>query len=364
MRVLFLSPNAALPREVAGLAPEMDIHAALPAEAAGALRARAYDVLVLADWSPEALAATRQRHGAVRLLAVASTPSAEIARNAVRLRASDVLFASSPAEIAHALRTLPPDPAYSATGRAEFSGSTIALISPHGGAGRTTLGVNLALALADDGPSILWDCVPWYGVAHIALDLAPGTAASEIRAMDPEELDGLLIGYEQTAMRLLPAPSDVHAAASMAPDVVESVMGGLLRLARWVVIDTERVVTPGIQTVLERADLIVVLTRLTVASVRNLRAYLDGVLRPYPPEKVLLVGAGLPRAPLSARHVGDLAGISLEHILPYDPAVLRADAEGRPTLLAAPRSPYSQAVWRLAHLVIERLSRTPVTLAG
>jgi MinD-like ATPase involved in chromosome partitioning or flagellar assembly len=72
---------------------------------------------------------------------------------------------------------------------------------------------------------------------------------------------------------------------------------------------------------------------------------------------VLLAGVGLPRAPLSPRHVADLAGITIEHILPFDPAVLRADADGMPVWRASPRSPYTQAIARLADAVTERLGQ-------
>lgn len=357
MRVVLVTDNEPLVSALRRAAPEHEISAVSARNAAAAVRASA-DVLVLADWSADAVAVARARASGTRLLAVVADHDPDVVREAVRLRAADVVFGMDVESVAAALRHLPAEPASAPHARQEFAGNTVALLSPHGGAGRTAAAVNLALALAERAPTVLWDCVGWYGTCHVVLDLDPGVAIDGLRAETTEELEMLLVPIEGTQLRLLPAPAEPQIAGTYTPEVTETVLDKLLRLAQWVVFDTERVITPAVAAVLDRAHLVVVLTRLTVASVRNLRAYLDGFLRQYPPEKVLLAGVELPRAPLSPRHVADLAGITIEHILPFDPAVLRADADGVPVWLASPRSPYAQAIARLADAIAERLGQS------
>ncbi len=358
MRILWIgdSERAAVLRQDG---EEFEVATAAPGEVSRAMLGGGIDVIVADGWSTAAREAAPGRPTSVQMVAVLPGGDTEAIRDAVRAGVDDVVFTT--AELPHALRTLPgPRRSGIAAARPQFEGRVLAVVGPHGGAGRTTLAVNLALVLAGSQPVILWDCVPYFGNAHIALGLDPTTGLEVLEAADETDLTArLVVPYEDIPLRLLPGPHSPDAEATYSAPVVLSVLARLRGLAPWVVVDTDRVLSSGLVPVVDRADAILVVGRLGVAQARALRGYLDTVVRGYG-ERLVLCATGSPRRPLWASRgvtpgaLHEFAGISVEHVLPFDHAVLSGDDTGQPAVLAAPRGPYARAVAALGARIAER----------
>jgi pilus assembly protein CpaE len=152
-----------------------------------------------------------------------------------------------------------------------------------GGAGATTLAVNVAHALARprrrrQADICLIDLDLHFGTAALQLDL-PQTAGLVDIVRSPERLDAALFAdsllEHRSGLRVLPAPSTSMPLEALQPDLVQT----LLELARaqfdYVVVDLPIALTQWTETVLHQSDLVYLVTQLNVPAVRQLRRLLD-----------------------------------------------------------------------------------------
>jgi pilus assembly protein CpaE len=153
----------------------------------------------------------------------------------------------------------------------------------NGGAGATTLAVNVAHALArpnrrKQAKVCLLDLDLHFGTAALQLDLRPNASLIEI-AQAPERLDAALFAHSlvehRSGLRVLTAPSTPMPLEELKPAVVKR----LLELARaefdYVIVDLPIALTQWTETVLSHSDLVYLVTQLNVPAVRQLRRLLD-----------------------------------------------------------------------------------------
>jgi pilus assembly protein CpaE len=162
-------------------------------------------------------------------------------------------------------------------------GRLLAFSRATGGAGATTLAVNVAHALArtqgrHHAKVCLIDLDLQFGTVALQLDLEPTTALRDI-AQAPERLDAALfarslVGHH-SGLQVLTAPSAPMSLEALKPDVIAA----LLELARtnfdYVIVDLPIALTSWSGTVLGQSDLVYLITQLNVPAVRQLRRLLD-----------------------------------------------------------------------------------------
>jgi pilus assembly protein CpaE len=152
-----------------------------------------------------------------------------------------------------------------------------------GGAGATTLAVNVAHALARPrrrkaAKVCLIDLDLHFGTVALQLDLRPNASLLDI-AQAPERLDAALFASSliehRSGLRVLTAPSALMPLDALKPAVVKA----LLELARaefdYVIVDLPVALTQWTETVLSQSDLVYLVTQLNVPAVRQLRRLLD-----------------------------------------------------------------------------------------
>jgi pilus assembly protein CpaE len=152
-----------------------------------------------------------------------------------------------------------------------------------GGAGATTLAVNVAHALAQSqrraqAKVCVIDLDLHFGAVALQLDLSPTAGLLDI-ARVPDRLDAALFASSlvehHSGVRVLTAPSTAMPLDALKPDLVAA----LLELARaefdYVIVDLPIALTNWTETVLSRSDLVYLVTQLNVPAVRLLRRLLD-----------------------------------------------------------------------------------------
>lgn len=225
-------------------------------------------------------------------------------------------------------------------------GRVITVLSPKGGAGKTTVATNLAteLAAAAPGRVAVLDLDLQFGDVASALGLGPQSTMA-----DAARLDGRL---DSTAIKVFlePHPSGLYALVgphfpAEADEVSAMTAGHVIDILAgefsYVVVDTAAGLDEFALAALERSDDLVLVCVTDVPSVRGLRKALDAVdlLGMSRAQRHLVLNRSDDRVGLSARDVEATIGLPVEASVPTSRAVQISINQGSPVVESDPRSP-------------------------
>jgi pilus assembly protein CpaE len=275
------------------------------------------------------------------------------------MRAGATEFLSLPIEAAQATRALIKVTALRRLAQPSGKPAQIwTLYSPKGGAGVTTLAVNLAIEAQAAGRSV---CIVDldYQAADVALflNVNPLYTMMDItlnfRRLDSVFLQGTLTRHP-SGVYLLAAPQ--HGEASAIPvEQVHAVIELLRTMYDIVIIDTPRSLAPEVMTAFSLASRVVLLVDLTLPMLRGYRRtmeVLDGL--GVTPDRVDVVVSkyGSSRAAVPLDEAKRSLGLSVAHTLPRDDeSALAALNKGAPLADAKPTSALRRAIAELATIL-------------
>jgi pilus assembly protein CpaE len=173
---------------------------------------------------------------------------------------------------------LPAVPAPSAGDEGDHQ--VIAVFSPKGGAGRTTIATNLAVALHRDiGARVcLVDANLQFGDVGVLLNLNPKdrsiAEAVETGEPDGDIVDSVLVDHS-TGIHVLLAPPSPEGADLVTPAYMRKIVEHLRIGHEFVVIDLPSGLSDLSLAVMDAADTILVLTALEITTIKNVRLFLE-----------------------------------------------------------------------------------------
>ena len=175
------------------------------------------------------------------------------------------------------------------------AGRIVAVFSPKGGVGRTTIAVNLAVAAHGLGREVaLVDGSLQFGDVAVMLNVDPRSKSiadlvPEMAAGDPDSLDAALVTHS-SGVRLLLAPPSPETAELIPAGYVRRVVEKLRATHDLVVVDCGPWLSETTLGVLDVADLILLVLTLEITSIKNIRLFLEVVHQlGYPADRVRLV---------------------------------------------------------------------------
>jgi len=240
-------------------------------------------------------------------------------------------------------------------------GQTIAVFSPKGGAGTTTVATSLAVAIRQEAGlrvTLVDGALP-FGDVGVFLDLPLTHSIMDLQVpldtLDAELAETGLLTHERSGVRVLLAPARPEMADMVTGELLRRVLGALRERAEYVVVDTWSALDERVLTVLEAADKIVLVVTLDLSAIKSARVFLEVAdLLQFPPEKILVVAtrANAP-AGLTTSDVEAVLGRSLDICIPHDSATaLRAINEGNPVALSGRGTPMAAALADLARRIV------------
>jgi pilus assembly protein CpaE len=241
-------------------------------------------------------------------------------------------------------------------------GQIVAVFSPKGGVGRTTIAVNFAVAAASDlgQKTVLVDGSFQFGDVGVLLNLNPKnkSIADLVPEMEaggePESIDTFVINHS-SGVRVLLAPPSPEMAEMITPAGVRKILEVLRATNDLVVVDCTANFSDTTLAILDAADVILTALTLEITSIKNMRLFLEVADQlGYEASKIKLI---LNRADstlgIRVSDVEHSIGRKVDHTIVSDGrSVVYALNRGVPFVLSNREAQVSQDVIRLATAIV------------
>lgn len=250
-------------------------------------------------------------------------------------------------------------------------GQVITVFSAKGGTGKTTLAVNLALALTEGGTR---------SVCLVDLDLAFGDVAINLQVdpvrtivngvpmagrLDPTGANSLLTPYQQ-GLSVLLAPVTPGDAEKIPAALVTELLDTLRTMVDYVVVDTPSQFSEHVLNAMDASQHHVLLTTPDVPALKNLRLTLDMLdLLSYPTQtRSVVLNRSDSKVGLTTDDVERVVRAQISAHVPSSRDVPVSINKGTPITIANPSHPVSQAIVRFARRTLAAQQGTSATASS
>ncbi|MGJ8546044.1 MAG: AAA family ATPase [Sulfitobacter sp.] len=255
----------------------------------------------------------------------------------------------------------PSAPAAPSAPETAAKGDVTIVMRARGGAGATTLAVNLAVAQAQNAPAgrtALVDLDIQNGTVALMLDLPDSTEASTLikGQTDPDAqfLDRAMLRHE-SGMDVLCAPDIFAPLSALNVAMVAQLMTQLKSRYDHVIVDMPQAMVEWVEPLMDAASRVLVISDTTLPSVKRTRRLVDLIGEDHMtlPVRIVINGQARPRVKSSATtEIERLIGRPLNNWIPADPkAARRATDMGVPLQIGAKRSATSRAIAAFAQSI-------------
>jgi len=254
------------------------------------------------------------------------------------------------------------------TGRLTM-GKIIMVYGPKGGAGSTTIAVNLALALNNEETRVtLVDANLQYGDVAVflneqgkntVLDLTP--RADEL---DSEIVEEVMLKHAGTGLSILAAPSKPEQAEQVTADQFSKVLQYLRHLYPYIIVDSSRHLNDVTLGVLDIADVVVLVSSQDIPAIKNARLFLDllSTLGISQGKVAFVMNRYDKRIAITPEKVGENLRQEVAAVIPLDErTVITAVNRGVPFVVDNKAQPAARGIFALAEAVRAKLAKLETT---
>jgi pilus assembly protein CpaE len=253
-------------------------------------------------------------------------------------------------------------------GEQQQPGRIIALFSPKGGAGTTTIAVNLAVAIAEMDKRVAFiDGDLQFGDAGVFLNLDPTNASiadvmAEMVQDNPDAHEGAVLTHS-SGLHVLLAPPTPDSAELVTGERMRALLGRMSKQHEVVVVDCSSYLNESTLAVLDMADEIISPIALDIPAIRSARVFVDVSERlGYSESKVrMIVNKADTNYGIRREDVERSVGRKVDHVIVGDArAAVRALNHGVPFVQDNKRAAISRDVIALAESIFEDTSTEQV----
>jgi pilus assembly protein CpaE len=234
---------------------------------------------------------------------------------------------------------------------------TVAVYSPKGGVGTTTIATNIAVVAAQRRMDrvVLLDLDLQFGGVATHLNLEPKqTLADVVRDGNALREPDILRSYatrHESGLHVLAAPTSPEASELITADHVSHILGTLLEAYDAIVVDAGSLLDERALRVFEAAETIVLPVHPEMSALKAVHGLLDYLNETgsIGGKSTFVLNNMFAREILKPRDIESALGTRISSDLPYDPFLyLKAVNEGVPIVLGAPRSPAAEQLVKLS----------------
>lgn len=246
-------------------------------------------------------------------------------------------------------------------------GNIIAVFSPKGGSGCTTIATNLAVALAALGHrTLLVDGSFQFGNVDVMLNLKPTTSAADLverlQEMDADLINSVAVTHG-SGLKVLLAPPRPEMAELIGSKHVEALLPALRRQFDFVVVDTTSSLNDVTLAILDAADRILLVAGQTLPSLKNASRFYDvadGLN--YNPQKItLIINAASNKASITIKDITEILKRPVVVTLPADAEAAEMAADRGQALVIGPwqKRPLALTLGKMAQALADELKPKP-----
>ncbi len=235
------------------------------------------------------------------------------------------------------------------------AGSVLTLFAPKGGVGRTTLAVNLAVALASGTRArvALVDSDAYFGDVAIMMGI-------EVDSNLPDLLDAISAGREvdvdsyftrhDSGVSVLPARHSGNVLGTLDPDALATLLRQLAASFDFVIVDTSGAFGPQVAAALDESTTVFLVTSADMASVKDARIALKALHgEGFDRNRVrLLINRATNAKSVTDRDIARTTRHEVFWAFSHDSDVPRSTQRGEPLVLWRPRARVSRQITALA----------------
>ena len=234
---------------------------------------------------------------------------------------------------------------------------TVAVFSPKGGVGTTTIAANIAIAAVANRPDrvVLVDLSLQFGGVATLLDLDPKQTLADVVRDEPSLREpDLLRTYamrHDSGLHVLAAPAAPEAAESVTPAHVTQILRTLLESYDMIVIDAGSSLDERALAIFEAAETVILPVTPEIAALKAVHALLEYLseVGSVVLKTTFVLNDVFARDILKLRDVENFLGTKISVELPYDPFLyLKASNEGVPIVTGSPKSTPSERLMKLS----------------
>ena len=236
---------------------------------------------------------------------------------------------------------------------------TVAVYSPKGGVGTTTVATNIAIAVAVHRPDrvVLVDFALQFGGVAVLLNLDPKQTIADVVRDEPSMREPeLLRTYamrHDSGLHVLAAPAAPEAAETITSAHVAQILATLLESYDLVVIDAGSTLDERVLTIFEVAENVLLPITPEIGALKSMHALLEylGEAGTIGLKSTFVLNNLFAREILKLRDVESFLGAKMAVELPYDPFLyLKAVNEGVPIVTGAARSIQAERLVKLSSI--------------
>lgn len=254
-----------------------------------------------------------------------------------------------------------------------LEGRVIAVVSPKGGVGKTTVATNLAVGLAARAPqsTVLVDLDVHFGDVASALNLQPEHSLPDV-TRGPVSRDSIALKsyltLHETGLYVVPGSDSPAAADAVTPQDAVSLLRVLRQQFSYVIVDTAPGLSEHTLGVLDESDTLVMVTSLDVPGVRGLRKEIDTLaeLQLTGRTRFVVLNFNDVSRGLSIADVEATIRTNVDVAIPQSKLIPLSVNQGIPLLQSNGRDPVTQRLRMLVDLVAagQGVSEAPLARRG
>jgi len=176
-------------------------------------------------------------------------------------------------------------------------GKMIAVYSPKGGVGCTTIAINLAVSILQhesEAKVVVVDCSMQFGDVGISLYLRDNRSiadlASHAEDLDVDLIESAMIKHDPSGLHVLKAPPKPEEAELVTTEHVRLIIDALVQIYDYVIVDMGSTLQDMELSIFDRADRVVLVGAPDVPSVKDISLFFDLMeALEYSTEKFLLI---------------------------------------------------------------------------